>query len=97
MGTDLILVPEAQQDIAAAYCWYEEQRPGLGDEFMGCVDACVEGICRMPKLHIQIHDEYRRAWFGDSLTPFFTNMMAKRWLSTVFFTQQGTRKNGGID
>lgn len=60
MAAELIIVPEAQQDVDEAYCWYEDRRPGLGEEFLGCVDACIQAICRTPELHAKIHKEYRR-------------------------------------
>ena len=33
MRWNLIVRPEAEQDITDAYDWYDEQRKGLGDEF----------------------------------------------------------------
>jgi plasmid stabilization system protein ParE len=61
MAAKLIIAPEAGQDIDEAYGWYEQQRAGLGEEFLGCVDACLEGLCRMPQIHAKVHEEYRRA------------------------------------
>ena len=61
MAAELIIAPEAQQDVDGAYCWYEDRRPGLGEEFLGCVDACLQEMCRMPKRHTKVHEEYRRA------------------------------------
>ena len=39
MVNNLITLPQAEQDIADAYDWYEDQELGLGDEFLRCVDA----------------------------------------------------------
>ena len=61
MAVELIIAPEAQQDVDEAYCWYEDRRPGLGEEFLGCVDACIQAICRMPELQAKVQEEYRRA------------------------------------
>jgi plasmid stabilization system protein ParE len=61
MAADLVIAPEAEQDIAEAYSWYEMQRVGLGEEFLSSVDACVEAIRRMPGLHEVVHEQYRRA------------------------------------
>ena len=61
MVAELILAPEAQQDIDEAYSWYEDRRSGLGEEFLSCVDACIQKMCRMPELYEKIHEEYRRA------------------------------------
>ncbi len=51
MVDNLIIAPEAQQDIEEAYDWYELRRPGLGEDFLGCVDAGINKICRIPELH----------------------------------------------
>ena len=60
MAANLIIAPEAEQDIAEAYVWYENRRTGLGEEFMSCVDACIEAIRRMPEMHPRVHEDYRR-------------------------------------
>jgi hypothetical protein len=61
MAAKLIISPEAEQDIGDAYCWYEDRRPGLGEEFLSCVDACIQRVCRVLELHAKAHEEYRRA------------------------------------
>ena len=60
MAVELIIAPEAAVDIDEAYGWYEYQRDGLGEEFLNCVDACVEAIRRMPEMHSKVHEDYRR-------------------------------------
>jgi len=60
MAAELIIAPEAQLDVDDAYRWYEDRRSGLGEEFLGCVDACIQAICRMPEFHAKVHEEYRR-------------------------------------
>ncbi len=49
MDANLVFAPEAELDIREAYGWYEERRPGLGEEFLSCVDACIQQVCRMPE------------------------------------------------
>ncbi|MFH1114604.1 MAG: type II toxin-antitoxin system RelE/ParE family toxin [Pseudomonadota bacterium] len=61
MAAELILAPEAEQDIAETYAWYEERRIGLGEEFLSCVEACAEAIRRTPDMHPVVHETYRRA------------------------------------
>jgi plasmid stabilization system protein ParE len=61
MAAELVLAPEAELDIAEAYAWYEERRIGLGEEFLSCVDACIQVVCRSPGIHSFIHESYRRA------------------------------------
>jgi toxin ParE1/3/4 len=61
MAAELILAPEAEQDISEAYDWYEQRRPGLGEEFLSCVDACIQHVCRWPEVHATVRKDYRRA------------------------------------
>lgn len=61
MAVELVIAPEADQDIAEAYAWYQQHRSGLGEEFLGCVDAAIEGICRTPEMYRIVHENYRRA------------------------------------
>ena len=53
--------PEADDDIAESYDWYESREPGLGEDFLRCVEACVLGIQRHPELYPIAVDEFRRA------------------------------------
>jgi hypothetical protein len=39
MAAELIIVPEAEQDLAEAYAWYEGRQIGLGEESLSCVEA----------------------------------------------------------
>ncbi|HUT33556.1 MAG TPA: type II toxin-antitoxin system RelE/ParE family toxin [Planctomycetota bacterium] len=61
MSHRIIVRPEAQGDLRLAYRWYEAQRQGLGDEFLLCVDACMAGILRHPRLAPVAHRDARRA------------------------------------
>ena len=60
MASELVVAPEVEQDLVEAYAWYEDQRSGLGEEFLRCVDACIEAICRTPEMHTRVHEDYRR-------------------------------------
>ncbi len=33
---NLIILSEAEQDVAQAYVWYDDQEFGLGEEFLSC-------------------------------------------------------------
>jgi plasmid stabilization system protein ParE len=57
----VIYTPEAEQDVAEAYNWYEAREPGLGEDFLRCVEACVLGIQRHPCLYPIAVDEFRRS------------------------------------
>ena len=45
----LIVREAAQEDIREAVEWYDRQSPGLGAEFVRCVDACLSLISRHPE------------------------------------------------
>ena len=44
----LIVRPDAEADIAAAYDWYEEQREGLGKEFVEEVSTVITAVQSEP-------------------------------------------------
>jgi len=44
----LIIKPEAELDLEEAFQWYEEQRSGLGREFLECVEQVFDRIREMP-------------------------------------------------
>ena len=49
------------RDLAGAYGWYEDQRAGLGEEFLAAVDATFDAIERIPEMFRRVHGEVRRA------------------------------------
>ncbi|MBT3257888.1 MAG: type II toxin-antitoxin system RelE/ParE family toxin [Deltaproteobacteria bacterium] len=51
----------AKDDLDIAFEWYEEQRRGLGFEFLDCVEVAIETIQQMPKLFAKHHADFRRA------------------------------------
>jgi plasmid stabilization system protein ParE len=57
----LLLRPEAKADVAEAVRWYEEQRPGLGQELRQKLRTCLGLLEQNPLLHAQIFEEIRRA------------------------------------
>lgn len=61
MVAKFVIASEAEQDIADAYAWYESRQIGLGEEFLNCVDACVEGTLRSPEMYPIVYEDYRRA------------------------------------
>ena len=48
MTVDVRLRPEAEQDLAEAARWFEEQRPGLGQEFLDEALATFTAIAERP-------------------------------------------------
>ena len=60
MQYQLIIEPRAETDGRKAYWVYEDKVPGLGDQFLLCVDAAFERAKRTPKLYPPIHGDLRR-------------------------------------
>ena len=61
MKKRVIFTQEAEDDVAYAYAWYEEREPGLGEEFLRCIEACIETMSRHPMLYRTAVDDFRRA------------------------------------
>ena len=45
----LELHPEARAELRRAAVWYEERRPGLGDEFISAISASLDRISDAPE------------------------------------------------
>lgn len=61
MVANLIIAPEVAGHVGEAYNWYEDRRVGVGEEFLGCVDASIESVCRIPEAYSIVLEQYRRA------------------------------------
>ena len=73
MAYKLSIRKEAEADIAEAYQYYEDCRPGLGSAFMLCIDESVSRIEKNPRQYKVIGKEIRRA-------------LVKRFTYGVFYT-----------
>jgi hypothetical protein len=45
------LSKEAEDDMLEAYVWYEQQRAGLGEEFLESLDNAHQSIIKNPKTY----------------------------------------------
>jgi plasmid stabilization system protein ParE len=52
---------EAEIDIADAAAWYEEQRSGLGHEFLDEISQCMSRIAEQPEMNPVLYRSTRRA------------------------------------
>lgn len=48
--------PEASAELGEAALWYEQQRSGLGTEFLEAIDAALEFIARFPHAGTPVPD-----------------------------------------
>ena len=60
MSRPVILRPEAEEDMAAARDWYEQQRAGLGDEFIDEADRLFARLAATPEMHQVVLKDVRR-------------------------------------
>jgi plasmid stabilization system protein ParE len=81
--TSLILTQKAEQDLDDAFQWYERQDPGLGKEFIRCLDARIAALNRHP-LHypIILNEHVRRAILNRF--PFSIYFINEEALITIF-------------
>ena len=61
MALPVVYRHKVGRDLAGTYGWYEDQRSGLGDEFLAAVDATFDAIERIPEMFRRVHGEVRRA------------------------------------
>src|ERR1700748_1058602 len=98
MIAPVIFTPEADDDVAEAYSWYENQEPGLGEEFLRCLEARILTIQRQPEIYRVAMDEFRLARLcADSLTKFSTNQLITLSSFIRYFIAHKIRKNGDND
>jgi len=51
----------AERDVAEAKAWYDNQRRGLGDDFVDCVRDVFRRIGQTPEMHQVIFKDVRRS------------------------------------
>lgn len=52
--------PDASEDLADAFRWYERQRPGLGREFEKAVEQTLRSLEQAPAAFPILHRDLRR-------------------------------------
>ncbi len=57
----VIVRPAAAADIEQVYEWYEQQRPGLGDEFLTAIRSTIDRVVAQPEAFAVINRATRRA------------------------------------
>lgn len=57
----VVITPEAEQDIAGVYAWYEGEAAGLGEEFVQALEAVWAALTEHPQMYPAVRGEIRRA------------------------------------
>ena len=88
-----ILLPPAKRDVKKGYDWYEEQKLGLGDVFLECVEECLAAIQRSPKAFQPVAKDARRAIVKQFPYVVFYRIEGKKvYVYSVFHTSQNPQK-----
>ncbi len=58
--TRVWFLPSAVVDVRTAWAWYEEERAGLGDEFVAAVEAAVDRLLDSPLASPVVFRDARR-------------------------------------
>jgi toxin ParE1/3/4 len=56
----LVIRPRAETDLREARNWYENQRAGLGAEFVDEIEATIQVLIHNPRLHPVYYRGFRR-------------------------------------
>lgn len=57
----VIIRRAAENDMANAASWYEQQSPGLGGEYLRAVEGCIAMIARHPQIYPIVYRGIQRA------------------------------------
>ena len=61
MGLPVVYRRKVGRDLADYFSWYNEQRDGLGEEFLAAIDSVFDTVEQYPEIFARIHGEVRRA------------------------------------
>ena len=61
MSLPLVFHPDVHDEVAEAYHWYEQQRAGLGDDFLAALEDVYQQLQQTPEAHQVIYRDVRRA------------------------------------
>ncbi|MFN6571908.1 type II toxin-antitoxin system RelE/ParE family toxin [Dendronalium sp. ChiSLP03b] len=85
MNYVLVFRPEVQEELNETYSWYESQKPGLGDEFLDCVDETVNRISQMPESYVIAYRDIRRALVQRFPYAVYYRIVSSRVIVTAIF------------
>ena len=57
----LFIRPEAEAEMAEAFDWYEQRVPGLGSDYLNCLDVVFHSLVQTPQQYPLVHRTVRRA------------------------------------
>lgn len=89
----VVFAPEAESDVTESYRWYEAREPGLGEDFLRCVEASVLSIQRQPEMYPVAVDKFRHALIRRfPFEIFYESVRAQITIYAVFHCSQDPQK-----
>jgi plasmid stabilization system protein ParE len=85
MNYVLVFRLEVREELNDAHSWYESQKPGLGDEFLDCVDETVNRISQMPESYLIVYGDIRRAVVRRFPYAVYYRIVSSRVIVTAIF------------
>ncbi|MBW4644000.1 MAG: type II toxin-antitoxin system RelE/ParE family toxin [Goleter apudmare HA4340-LM2] len=85
MNYVLVFRLEVREELNEAYSWYESQKPGLGDEFLDCVDETVNRISQLPESYVIVYGDIRRAVVRRFPYAVYYRIVSSRVIVTAIF------------
>ena len=85
MNYVLVFRLEVREELNDAHSWYESQKPGLGDEFLDCVDETVNRISQMPESYVIVYGDIRRAIVQRFPYAVYYRIVSSRVIVTAIF------------
>lgn len=61
MSLELLIRPEASEDLSEAFAYYESCMAGLGDQFLDSVKAILDVVVKQPELYPKVMGGLHRA------------------------------------
>ncbi|MFM8296530.1 MAG: type II toxin-antitoxin system RelE/ParE family toxin [Microcystaceae cyanobacterium] len=81
----LVFRPEVRDDLSNTYDWYENQRLGLGDEFIDCLDDLLNRVCIRPESYGIVYRDVRRAIIQRFPYAVYYRVISSRFIVTAIF------------
>ncbi len=77
------LSQEAEDDLLEAYVWYEEQRAGLGEEFLNALDKSRQTLLLNPETYRVRYKKKVRAFLVDRFPFLILYVLEKKEVNVI--------------
>jgi hypothetical protein len=96
MTSRFVVQPQAEDDLASTFRWYEGKSWGLGTEFLRAVDVCFANVRRAPASYQEVEVGVRRARLRRFSIRSTTFWMSTAWRCWPACIGDGIPRNGCV-